>query len=163
MAAVVIGMAELNVVKNPNNITTLGLGSCIGLTMYDKINKIGGMVHVVLPDSTKAAASGNKAKFADTGVEALLEAMLRNGANRASIVAKLAGGAHMFGQKSSGGKNDMLKVGDRNAGNCIAALLRLKIPIAGRDIGGQYGRTIELVTADGGLRIKTVGRGERFI
>ncbi len=162
MGVVVIGMAELGVVKVPDKITTLGLGSCIGLTMYDKINKVAGMVHVVLPDSTQVSGSANKAKFADTGVIALLDEMIKKGAKKPNIVAKLAGGAHMFGHLGNG-KSDILKVGDRNAGNCIAALLRLKIPIAGRDIGGQYGRTIELSPEDGSLKVKTVGRGERFL
>ncbi len=162
MGVTVIGMAELGVVKVPDKITTLGLGSCIGLTMYDKVNKIGGMIHVVLPDSTKVSGAPNKAKFADTGVPALLDAMLRKGASRPNIVAKLAGGAHMFGQ-ANGGKSDILKVGERNAGACITALLKLKIPITARDIGGQYGRTIELSCEEGALRIKTVGRGEKFI
>jgi chemotaxis protein CheD len=81
MKPVIIGMAELDVVKNPQSITTLGLGSCVGVVLYDKVNKIGGMVHVVLPDSKSACGAGpiKKAKFADTGVVELYEKMVRAG------------------------------------------------------------------------------------
>ena len=66
-----VGMADLNVCKAPDGLTTLGLGSCIGLTLYDPVTKIGGMVHYMLPDSTKVSNNSNKAKFADTGIDEL--------------------------------------------------------------------------------------------
>ena len=66
-----VGMADLNICKAPDVITTLGLGSCIGLTFYDPVSKVGGMVHYMLPDSTKVRNNGNIAKFADTGIEEL--------------------------------------------------------------------------------------------
>ncbi len=68
-----VGMADLNVCKSPDIITTIGLGSCIGLTFYDPVAKIGGMVHYMLPDSTQMNSSANIAKYADTGIEALLK------------------------------------------------------------------------------------------
>ena len=68
-----VGMADLNVCKAPDGLTTLRLGSCIGLTLYDPVTKIGGMVHYMLPDSTKVSNNSNKAKFADTGIEELLK------------------------------------------------------------------------------------------
>ncbi len=156
MKPIIIGMAELDVVKCPQNITTLGLGSCVGVVLYDKTNKIGGMVHVVLPDSKTASGPINKAKFADTGVVELYNKMLKAGANKVTMVAKLAGGAHMFGNIM---QNDALKVGDRNAFNTKMAVLKLRIPIVAEDLGGSYGRTIELNTQDGGLTVKTVGKG----
>ena len=64
-----VGMADLNICKAPNIITTLGLGSCIGLVFYDPISKVGGMVHYMLPDSTQVRNNGNIAKFADTGID----------------------------------------------------------------------------------------------
>lgn len=155
MKTVIIGMAELAVVKAPQHVATLGLGSCIGIVLYDKINKIGGMVHVVLPDSGKRP-DVVRAKFADTGVDELLDQMLKAGANRRALIAKLAGGAHMFGGL---GKSDALKVGDRNAFNSKMAVLRLRIPIIAEDMGGSYGRTIELDTENGSLMVKTVGKG----
>ena len=71
-----VGMADLNICKSPDVITTLGLGSCIGLVFYDPVAKVGGMVHYMLPDSTKVSNNSNKAKFADTGIEELLTSMV---------------------------------------------------------------------------------------
>ena len=64
-----VGMADLNVCKSPDIITTLGLGSCIGIAVYDPVTKIGGLAHIMLPDSTQIRNNLNKAKFADTGIE----------------------------------------------------------------------------------------------
>ena len=159
MKTVIIGMAELAVVKAPQHVATLGLGSCIGVVLYDKINKIGGMVHIVMPDSGKRP-NVIRAKFADTGVDELLSQMLKAGANQRAVVAKLAGGAHMFGGL---GKSDALKVGDRNAFNSKMAVLRLRIPIIAEDMGGSYGRTIELDPENGLLMVKTVGKGVKTL
>ena len=75
-----VGMADLNTCKSPDVITTLGLGSCIGLTLYDPVTKIGGMVHYMLPDSTQVRNHENIAKFADTGIEELLKRVIAAGA-----------------------------------------------------------------------------------
>ncbi len=159
MKTMIIGMAELGVVKTPQHIATLGLGSCVGVVLYDRISKIGGMVHIVMPDSA-GRTDIVRAKFADTGVDELLSQMMKAGARRAAITAKLAGGAHMFG---SFGTSDALKVGDRNAFNSKMAVLKLRIPILAEDLGGTYGRTIELNPEDGSLMIKTVGKGVKTL
>lgn len=156
---IIIGLAELAVAKAPDRITTLGLGSCVGVTLYDRVSKIGGMVHIVMPESGGKPGI-IRAKFADTAVQALLEEMLRAGAHRNSIVAKMAGGAHMFGKIGVG---DGLKVGDRNAYKSKLSILKLKIPIMAEDLGGTYGRTIELDTEDGSLLIRTVGQGSKVV
>lgn len=159
MNSLIIGMAELGIVKSPEKITTLGLGSCVGVILYDRITKIGGMVHIVLPDS-KNQTGVNRAKFADTGIDELLQKMLSLGATRRTITAKLAGGANMFGSLQ---KNDLLNVGVRNAESSKISLEKLKIPIIAEDLGGSHGRTIELNTTDGALKIKTLGKSETFI
>ena len=89
-------MADLNICKAPDIITTLGLGSCVGLTFYDPILKVGGMVHYMLPDSTQISNNSNIAKFGDTGINELLRRVLAAGADRRRLVAKIAGGAKMF-------------------------------------------------------------------
>lgn len=159
MKSLIIGMAELGVVRAPERITTLGLGSCVGVVLFDRITKIGGMVHIVLPDS-KNQPDVNRAKYADTGIEELLKQMLAAGATRGAITAKLAGGANMFGSLQ---KNDMLNVGVRNAESSKISLGRLKIPIMAEDLGGTHGRTIELSSEDGSLKIKTLGKNEKYI
>lgn len=91
-----VGMADLNVCKAPDVITTLGLGSCIGLVLYDPVTKVGGMVHYMLPDSTKVRNNSNIAKFGDTGIRELLKRVVAAGASKPRLIAKIAGGARMF-------------------------------------------------------------------
>lgn len=155
-----IGMAELDICSSPDAITTLGLGSCVGVILYDPIRKIAGMVHVMLPDSTKITRNENRAKFADTGIDALLETMLRKGANRNAMVSKIAGGAQMFAFSSN---NEMLRVGDRNVEATKKKLKQLNIRILAEDTGLSYGRTIEFYPETGDLLIKAVGKAQRII
>lgn len=91
-----VGMADLNICKAPDRITTLGLGSCIGLVLFDVNSTTCGMVHVMLPDSSIMRNTSNPAKFADTGVKLLVEQLEREGLRRNKLCAKMAGGAKMF-------------------------------------------------------------------
>jgi len=159
MGVIVVGMADLKVAKAPDVLTTLGLGSCIGITLYDQVKKIGGMAHIMLP-TYKGFEGQNIAKFADSAIIELINQLSRIGAPRKSLVAKIAGGAHMFGRTQS---NDMLKIGERNASASTAILTQLGIPIKANDTGGTHGRTIELHIDTGALKIRTVGAGEKFI
>jgi len=159
MGVIVVGMADLKVANSPDILTTLGLGSCVGITLYDASKKIGGMAHVMLP-TYKGFEGQNIAKFADSAIIELINQLARIGAPRGSLVAKLAGGAHMFGKSQN---NDMLKIGERNAAASLAILKQLGIPIKANDTGGSHGRTIELYVDTGALKIRTVGAGEKFI
>lgn len=150
-----VGMAELDVCLPPDAITTLGLGSCVGVVLYDPTKKISGMVHVMLPDSTKIKNNENIAKFADTGIEELLRRVLAKGATRRALVAKIAGGAQMFAFKSD---SDMLRVGERNVEAVKAKLAALQIPVIAQDTGKNSGRTIEFYPENGELLIKSVGK-----
>jgi len=159
MAVIVVGMADLKVAKHPDTLTTLGLGSCVGITLVDKAKKIGGMAHCMLP-TYKGFEGQNIAKFVDSAVIELINQLVRIGASRTALVAKIAGGAHMFGRSQN---SDMLKIGERNAAAGLAILRQLSIPVQANDTGGSHGRTIELNIETGALRIKTVGAGEKFI
>lgn len=159
MSAVVVGIADLKIARAPDIITTIGLGSCVGVTVYDPATRIGGLVHILLPASD--GKSPNSAKFADTGVPELIKLMVARGARRSSLVAKMAGGANMFA--AVGGKSDIFMIGQRNVEMCVNALKNEHIKLARSDTGGTYGRTIELDTESGQLRIKTVGHGEKYI
>ena len=155
-----VGMADLYLCSAPDAITTLGLGSCVGIVLYDATKKLSGMVHVMLPDSTQIRNNQNRAKFADTGIEALLEEMLKLGANRRCITAKIAGGAQMFAFSTN---NDMLRVGERNVEASKRKLTQLGIPILAEDTGATYGRTIEFYPENGNLIIKAVGKPVKAI
>ncbi len=155
-----VGMADLNICKTPNVITTLGLGSCIGLTFYDPVRKMGGMVHYMLPDSTLIRNNTNIAKFADTGIQELLKRVLEAGASRTRLVAKIAGGAKMFGL--SGGSS-IGNVGEKNAIAARKILKQLNIPLVAEDTGLDYGRTIELHCETGELYIKAIKKPVKII
>lgn len=155
-----VGMGDLKVCKCPDNLTTLGLGSCVGAVLYDKKTKVSGLLHCMLPDSTKISNNSNIAKFADTGLDELLKQMLALGAKKPNMVAKIAGGAQMFAFSNS---NDMLRVGDRNVEAVKAKLKTMGIPIIAQDTGLNYGRTIEFYSETGILLIKAVGKGQKEI
>ena len=155
-----VGMADLKVGKEPDILTTLGLGSCVGIALYDCTTKIGGLAHIMLPDSTQIKNNENKAKFADTAIDVLLQEMLNVGARRNRLTAKIAGGAHMFEFKNM---NDMMCIGARNIAAVLRGLEQKNIPVIAQDTGENYGRTIELDMQNGILRVKTIGHGIREI
>lgn len=156
-----VNMADLNTVKTPNKIKTTGLGSCVGIVLYETRQQIGGMAHIMLPSSENVGLGQlNKAKYADTAVLTLLDKMIKLGANRRFIVAKLAGGSQMFQFKST---TDVMRIGPRNVEASKKVLSELKIPIVSEDTGGNIGRTIELDTNTGILNVKTVNQGVKEI
>jgi chemotaxis protein CheD len=157
---IIVGMADLNVVKSPGVLTTLGLGSCVGIALYDPINKIAGLAHIMLPNSKEMQQNGNVAKFADTALIRLLFEMKKQGANKNLIKAKIAGGAQMFAFNA---KNDSLRIGDRNVEASLSNLKQQNIPVLAQDTGDNYGRTVELYAEDGSFLIKTIGHGSRYI
>ena len=159
MATLIVKIADLKIGREADTVTTLGLGSCVGITLYDPIRKIGGLVHIMLPEYSDQS-DHNRFKFADSGITELLEKMIRTGASRSSLIAKLAGGAHMF---SGAGTQNFLKIGERNVAVSVNTLHALKLPIVGNDTGGTHGRTIELYNDTGKLKIRTVGFGEKII
>ena len=160
MATIKVGMADLNVCKAPDMITTLGLGSCIGIAVYDPVVKIGGLAHIMLPDSTQMRNNSNIAKFADTGIEELIKRVMAAGANKRRLVAKIAGGAKMF---QVSGLSTIGNVGDRNAEASRIKLKQLGIPLLAEDTGLNYGRTVELYPATGEFYIKAVGKSLKII
>lgn len=150
-----VGMADLNVCSSPDSIITLGLGSCVGAVLYDPIAKVCGMVHVMLPDSTAIANNSNVAKFADTGIDALLDMVLKKGAKRDRLIAKIAGGAQMFSVNKD---SPMLRVGERNVEAVKAKLKQLNIKLVAEDTGKNYGRTVVFYPETGEYLIRAIGK-----
>lgn len=150
----------MNVCASPDAITTLGLGSCVGIVLYDSTTKIAGLAHIMLPDSTQIRSNENVAKFADTGIDALLVMLAKKGVPRTRLVAKIAGGAQMFASAST---NSMLCVGKRNVEATKKKLSSLGIRIIAEDTGESYGRTIEFYPETGELLIKRVGKEPKIL
>lgn len=155
-----VGMADMNSTYCPGVLTTLGLGSCVGICLYETSSRIAGMVHIMLPSSVQIKNNSNIAKFADTGIVKLLEDMINKGAKRNKIIGKIAGGAQMFNFNDS---SDIMRIGARNVAATKETLKDLNIPIVAEDTGGNYGRTIELYSETGILLIKTIGYGTKQI
>ncbi|MBQ1192899.1 MAG: chemotaxis protein CheD [Lachnospiraceae bacterium] len=151
-----VGMADLKVCTAPDSLTTLGLGSCVGVALYDKNTKITGLAHIMLPSSKEITNNSNVAKFADTGIEETVRLMKEKGANVSNVVAKIAGGAQMFAYSLK--SNDMLNVGERNVLAVKEKLKEFGIPIVAEDTGLNYGRTVIISSETGIYTIKAVGK-----
>ncbi|BAD40524.1 chemotaxis protein CheD [Symbiobacterium thermophilum] len=154
-----VGLGELKVADRPDQVLVCyGLGSCVGLALYDPVVRIGAMVHVVLPDSSMGRGrEAPPGKYADTGVEAAVAALVDAGASRSRLIAKAAGGARML---RLAGSNPQLDIGARNTEAVRAALARHQIRLVAEDMGGTYGRTLQLFIETGRVLVSTVGRGE---
>lgn len=157
MDVIKVGMADLAVCKAPQKLMTAGLGSCVGVCIYDPITKVGGLAHIMLPNSNQAKVVHNKAKYADTGIEVLLEKMQELRAIKNRMQAKIAGGSQMFGTST------MMRIGERNAEEVKKILQALKIPVLVNDTGGNFGRTIIFNPDNGELYIKTINHGEKVV
>lgn len=155
-----VGMADLNVCKSPDGITTLGLGSCVGIAIRDPVTKIGGLAHIMLPDSTQIRNNTNIPKFADTGIEDLVKRICALGANRSRLEAKIAGGAQMFSFQN---KSDMVRVGERNVEASKQKLKQMSIPLRAEDTGLNYGRTVVFYPETGAFIIRSAGKPEKVI
>jgi chemotaxis protein CheD len=157
----VVGISDYKLARNPNVFVTYALGSCVGICLYDQLLKIGGLSHIMLPESSMFnKADINRMKFADTAIVRLIKEMEKLGANSGKIIAKLAGGAQMFAFTQS---SDMMRIGLRNVLSSKEKLRELHIPVISEDTGGSYGRTIELNSTSGKLLIKTIGYGIKEI
>ena len=152
-----LGMADMVVANAPAKLVTLGLGSCIGLVVFDSVAKVAGMVHIMLPDSRGAQGNEKIGKFADTAIPAMVDQMIKKGASKARMKAKIAGGAQMFALP--GASAEFLSVGSRNVKETTAGLAKMGIVLVASDTGGNKGRTVEFSTENWMLKVKTLGKG----
>ena len=151
-----VGISDLNVAYSPDKLVTVGLGSCVGIAIYDKAIGLGGLAHIMLPDSSQFNKVANEIKFADLAIPILVNDMIKKGAKLKNMRAKIAGGASMFNFSD---KSIIMDIGKRNGIAVKNALKILSIPIVGEDIGGNKGRTLIFETSNGLLFIRTVGIG----
>lgn len=151
-----VGIADWKVSRKPCKLITLGLGSCVGVAVWDAESRIGGLAHIMLPDSTDFCDKLNPAKFADLALPSMWRKMQLMGASLEKTRAKMAGGAGMFkyGQKDL----PVLKIGERNVTAVQRVLKALGLRIVGKDTGGSRGRTMILETTTGDVLIRTVDR-----
>jgi chemotaxis protein CheD len=155
-AIVSVTMGQWAVVSAPVKVRTL-LGSCVGVVLYDRAARLGGLAHIVLPSAR--GAIDHPGKYADTAIPALIADFDRRlgGKVRARLIAKLVGGANMFQMDPSLRESSGLNIGRRNQEAIEQILAELTIPIMARDVGGTFGRRLTLDTASGIVTIKVPG------
>lgn len=155
---VTVGIGEANIAFTPDVLVSYALGSCVGVCLYDYHKHMAGMVHILLPSQLNKQSS-NEYKFADKGIQRLMNEMLRLGANHKHIIAKLAGGAEMFPTcvKATNG------IGFKNVEAAIHVLKTAGIPIIAQDTGENFGRSIWFHPKDGTLKVKTIKHGTYVI
>ncbi len=153
---ITVGIGHLVGAAAPTRLRAL-LGSCVGLVLYDRVNKLGGLAHVVLP--TSRGVLDTPGKYADTAVPALIAEIERRGGRsaRGRLIAKLIGGACMFQIQATQNSHPGLNVGQQNHEALDRILTALAIPIVARDVGGATGRRLTLDTATGAVTIKAPG------
>ncbi|MGN2369776.1 chemotaxis protein CheD [Clostridium cagae] len=151
-----VGIADLNLVSSPNKIMTIGLGSCIGISLYDRRIKLAGLSHIMLPDSAQFKNVTNPMKFADLAIPLLIKKMEAKGCQKRNLIAKIAGGASMF---SFSDKSMVGDIGKRNIQAVKKSLSEERIQVIAEDVGGNKGRTMILDALDGKVTLKIVGIG----
>lgn len=150
-----VGIADLNIVLPPGRLITIGLGSCIGIALYDEYKKVAGLAHIMLPESANFNNVTVPYKFADLAIPLLVEKMEGAGCRRRCLKAKIAGGASMF---NFADKSMISDIGKRNSEAVKKALEKMDIPILAEEIGGNKGRTMVIDSQNGEVSIKIVGK-----
>ncbi|HLP78100.1 MAG TPA: chemotaxis protein CheD [Candidatus Paceibacterota bacterium] len=152
--ALVVGVADM-VSSNDSTaeLVTYSLGSCLGIAIYDAFAKVGGLLHVMLPDSKidSAKAASSPYMFVDSGVPRLFQAVYNLGGDRRRITVKVAGGAQLLDP------HRVFNIGERNAQTFTELLVRNGYTIHGRDVGGLASRTMRLDMTNGQVSIKSPG------
>ncbi len=131
------------------------LGSCVGVAIYDRVAKTGGMCHVMLPSSKEGR--GDRGKFADTALDWLVEDVVSAGTERSRLTAKITGGASMFGEDIDNG------IGNRNINAVKEKLSQLRIRIVAEEVGGNKGRRMTLDPGTGKVQVQVIGAEPKTI
>jgi chemotaxis protein CheD len=154
--SIVVGMADMTVTADPTEtITTHALGSCLGITLYDPVARVGGLLHVMLPDSSIDPRKANERPmmFVDLGIPCLFRAAYALGAKKPRIVVKVAGGA----TTKADPKDDFFRIGERNFVALRKLLWKNNVLIEAYDVGGMHSRTMVLSMANGEVNVHANG------
>jgi chemotaxis protein CheD len=156
-----VKVADFAVRQGPAVISTIGLGSCVAIALYDRDSRVGGLAHILLPNLAMSRETTNPAKFPQTVVPLMLEEMRELGASStARIWAKIVGGASMFGQLTSASG---INVGERNVAATRDVLAEAGIPLLAEDTGLDYGRSVYFHLDDGRVEVRSLKKGDRVI
>ena len=154
-----VGIADMKMTRQEGILITYALGSCIGVSFYDPMIKLGALLHIMLPEKS-GAKDGNVFKFADTGIRETLRKLTAFGGSKSRMVCKIAGGAKMFEMKGSGGLGN---IGERNAQNVKRILMAEGLRVTSEDVGANYARTMLLDVATGNVYVRSAGKPEKML
>ena len=161
LADVRVKVADYAVRRGNDIIATIGLGSCVAIALYDRESRTGGLAHILLPSMAMSRETSNPAKFPETIVPIMLAEMRALGmAPNARVLAKIAGGASMFGQLVNG---TGINVGERNIVATKEALAAARIDLVAEDTGLDYGRSVYFHLADGRVDVRSLKKGDRVL
>jgi chemotaxis protein CheD len=160
VAAERVRMGEFLVREAPAQLAIYGLGSCVAVFIFETEKRIAGLAHILLPAPAPGAPRGPAGKYADTAIAAIIGQILELGGARRSLIAKVAGGAHMF---AASPVTDRETLGERNIRAALEGLKRSGLEVAGMDIGGAYGRTVLADAQTGLLKITSLKREPKEI
>ncbi|WBL35629.1 chemotaxis protein CheD [Tepidiforma flava] len=148
-----VGIGQLALSRDPHDIlVAYGLGSCVGIACYDPEAKVAALAHILLPSSEgKRVDDREPARFADTGIDLLLQRLAEAGAVKRRLIVKVAGGAAVLGAANA----EKFKIGVRNAEAITERLKHHGIRVTAADLGGTKGRTMELHVATGKTFVRT--------
>ena len=153
-------MGEMRMGENPYRLVTRALGSCLGITLYNPLKKLGAMAHPMLPDIDRARTNANPSRYVNYTIRKMVEDLEKAGSARSRLVAKLFGGARMFAFISS---DSLLNVGEKNIAMAREVFSELNIKIAAEEVGGTFGRTIELNLESGKVVVDTASWGRKEV
>ncbi len=154
---IIVDTGNIRVSNDSSVLITSALGSCVAITLYDKVQKLGGMLHYILPENP---GGKKKEKYADTGIKLLLEKMLELNVDKKDLVAKMVGGAVMFEEFMDNIENS---IGKRNVKKGKEILKNLGIKLMSQDTGGNYGRSVKFKLSNGNIYITSYKTGAKII
>ncbi len=155
-----VGLGEHVVSRDPSSIlVAYGLGSCLGIGMFDPVARVAGLLHAVLPEHI-AGNGHTPGKFVDTGIPFLFDEMVKGGADRRRLTIWMAGGANMI---MSPGMTKAFDIGNRNIAAAIKIFDSLSVRLSGQEVGGSTGRTVRIYVAEGRMTVRMVGQLEHDI
>ncbi len=158
-STIVVGLGEVRFSEGDSDtLACLGLGSCVAVCAYDPVAKVGGMAHIVLPNSRGREGQGTSPKYADVGVPFLLKGIQDMGAKAARSIIKIAGGARM---SQALGMENAFNIGENNIVAVKAALAKEGFVPLRADVGGNSGRALRLYMESGITTVSGAGREER--
>lgn len=143
-------IAQARIDRAPAVLKAYGLGSCVAVALFDPDTGIGCLGHMLLPSRPEKNPLGSEGKYVDAGIHRMVDELVRAGANRQGLVAKVTGGANMF---ESAYLTLIKSIGARNAKSARDTLADLGIPLLGEEVGGNRGRTVEFDLATGNMMV----------